>query len=510
MDKASRAIRRSGVKLLSLSSGHGDLNVLVSDIKDIKNCAKAFMNAQNLASQDMSRWASHEENKAVQIYLVIYHFDGIHESHLKEYRQMFEMILEGEKHVTQAKDNLDYCQEKEMKVRKEMRKVAKRASAIELRILQSRVEMAEKAREGAQSEVSERVRENEAVKLIRLKEGLLKMSSAYMELASQCNTIFMAERDIALQLPDVHGREIETIKYSGAGTTRFIVEKAKEKVQSYASSDVSSDPPPPYTPPESSNRASNHRSSAESSRIPHSSSDQRLVQSQIYDTPNVRPNPAQHRHSVPYDTRPLPGNRRSSDYHLRSRSDNNMCQMNQYTECSGMPTVRSSQSLPGEGIAYPSQGIIRENSGNTLSSQGSAQGIAYSSPGISSTERRSDQEGVSMNAINQSPAETFIHTNIVQIQQVVDLPPLEANCTKARETLGAEYNTDSTNPKRWATEHSSSGADFEDNFQFADEDDQLSDVGTNVRPVPAPRRCSSGEGYATAEEENEGACKDKN
>ena len=41
---------RSGVKLLSLSGGHGDLNVLVSDIKDIKNCAKAFMNAQHLGN----------------------------------------------------------------------------------------------------------------------------------------------------------------------------------------------------------------------------------------------------------------------------------------------------------------------------------------------------------------------------------------------------------------------------------------------------------------------------
>ena len=26
--------------------------------------------------------------------------------HLKEYRQMFDMVLEGEKHVTQAKNNL--------------------------------------------------------------------------------------------------------------------------------------------------------------------------------------------------------------------------------------------------------------------------------------------------------------------------------------------------------------------------------------------------------------------
>jgi hypothetical protein len=42
--------------------------------------------------------------------------------------------------------------------------------------------------------VTERVRENEAVKLIRLKEGLLKMSGAYIELVTQGGTLFTAQR----------------------------------------------------------------------------------------------------------------------------------------------------------------------------------------------------------------------------------------------------------------------------------------------------------------------------
>lgn len=42
--------------------------------------------------------------------------------------------------------------------------------------------------------VSERIRENEAVKLIRLKEGLLRMSGAYCELSHKANVVFTAQR----------------------------------------------------------------------------------------------------------------------------------------------------------------------------------------------------------------------------------------------------------------------------------------------------------------------------
>lgn len=35
------------MKLLSLGGGHGDLNMVISEQKDVKNTAKAFMAAQN-------------------------------------------------------------------------------------------------------------------------------------------------------------------------------------------------------------------------------------------------------------------------------------------------------------------------------------------------------------------------------------------------------------------------------------------------------------------------------
>ena len=44
--------------------------------------------------------------------------------------------------------------------------------------------------------VLKHVKENEAVKLIRLKEGFVKMSNAYIEMSHKCNTVFTAQRVI--------------------------------------------------------------------------------------------------------------------------------------------------------------------------------------------------------------------------------------------------------------------------------------------------------------------------
>ena len=59
------------------------------------------------------------------------------------------------------------------------------------------------------------MRENEAIKLVRFKEGLLKLSTAYAVLGRKCAIVFEAQRDISLMLPDVHEKDLEDIKYTG-------------------------------------------------------------------------------------------------------------------------------------------------------------------------------------------------------------------------------------------------------------------------------------------------------
>jgi hypothetical protein len=63
--------------------------------------------------------------------------------------------------------------------------------------------------------VSDRIQENETMKLIRIKEGLLKLSDSYLELAQKCCIIHEAHRDVAYQIPDVHNKELHEIRYTG-------------------------------------------------------------------------------------------------------------------------------------------------------------------------------------------------------------------------------------------------------------------------------------------------------
>jgi hypothetical protein len=70
--------------------------------------------------------------------------------------------------------------------------------------------------------VSDRIQENEAVKLIRVKEGLLKLSDSYLELAQKCCIIHESHRDVAYQIPDVHNKELYEIRHTGIATNAIL------------------------------------------------------------------------------------------------------------------------------------------------------------------------------------------------------------------------------------------------------------------------------------------------
>lgn len=241
MEKASRAIRRSGTKLLS-SLGDGtnsDMNVMISELKNVRNSMKTQITAQTSASQDILRWAASEENRAIQdvcnhvaeLNLQWSEVQGEFNDCLKDYMKMLELVLEGEKHVKEAKNNLDTCEEKQKECQKKLKKTCKKGSVEERMSVENKVSHAQKARDVALLEVCEKVRENEAVKMIRLKEGLIKMSEAYMMMGKKCSVLFEAQRDVANLIPDVHGQNLEEIKYTGASYSQGYVQKAKEKVR---------------------------------------------------------------------------------------------------------------------------------------------------------------------------------------------------------------------------------------------------------------------------------------
>lgn len=181
--------------------------------------------------------------------------------------------------------------------------------------------------------------------------------------------------------------------------------------------------------------------------IPHNSSTSQLV---IYDTPIVRHGSGQPRHSIASDTPIIrPGSGGAS--RPRSRSDNTLHQSDHYAGASDMPSIRSSHSLSGKDIACSSHGIARGQSGNVLSAQD-----IYSS-----------KESIAQNAINEQAAQTIVHTNIVQIRQVIDMPAPETTSAKIIEDIGADYGRSNVGIRE-ASEHSTDGTVFE-NFQYADE-----------------------------------------
>ncbi|XP_074660736.1 uncharacterized protein LOC141913171 [Tubulanus polymorphus] len=264
MEKAAKTIRRSSVRLLSLTGGHGNLNMVISEEKDIRNTSKAFMAAQNSAAQYMMKWALQEDDRAIQdvvcqmgeLNILWTEVQREFTEQLKMFKQMFELILEGEKHIDQARNHLALCEQKEGKIKKELKKAAKFATNDEIRSLETKLLQAERAKDIAKLEFEDRIRENEAIKLTRFREGLINVSQAYIEMGKKCAIIHEAQQDIAYQLPDVQEKDIEDIKYTGSGATKQYVLKAKEKIKQYNrrarirayNTSANQEPPPPYTP----------------------------------------------------------------------------------------------------------------------------------------------------------------------------------------------------------------------------------------------------------------------
>jgi len=266
MDKASKALRRSGVRIRSIGSGHSDLQMVIAQLKDVRTTGKAFSAAQSSAMQDLVKWSLKDENRAIQdaltqvgeLFSIWTEVQRELNDHIKEFKHQFDMILEGAKQLDVAKGDLQAAEQKEGKIKKELKKAAKKATAEELRDMTSRLSEAEREKDIAQLEVVDRVREHEAVKMIRIKDGLFKVSEAYVDFAQKADVIFCAQRDIALQIPDVQDKDIQDIKYTGAGSTMQAVAVAKDKIKKFRPRRSSShhdrrssvgvdDLPPPYS-----------------------------------------------------------------------------------------------------------------------------------------------------------------------------------------------------------------------------------------------------------------------
>ncbi|XP_075739816.1 uncharacterized protein LOC119181094 isoform X1 [Rhipicephalus microplus] len=265
MDRASRAIRRSGARLKALNGGHADLNLVISELRDIRLAMKSFLTAQNAVAQDMVLWAQADENRIIQdVMAQLAELNALWTDiqkdfveHLKTFRHQFELILEGERQVDHSRSALAACEQKELRIKKELKRAAKKATVEEISNLELKLAQAERAKDLAQFETLEKVQEHEAVKLIRLKQGLLQLSDAYLALANKGALLFEAQREIAAHMPDVPPHSVlHDFKYTGSGAMKQAVQRAKDRVEQYHCYQYRliphcpsvEEPPPPYTP----------------------------------------------------------------------------------------------------------------------------------------------------------------------------------------------------------------------------------------------------------------------
>ena len=97
------SLRRSSVKLSSLGRGNGDLKMVITQLKTVKENANSYAKAQEKAMEDVEKWALKEENRAIQdcsqklkeVFDLWYDAQFQFAECLDELRHNFKMILEG-------------------------------------------------------------------------------------------------------------------------------------------------------------------------------------------------------------------------------------------------------------------------------------------------------------------------------------------------------------------------------------------------------------------------------
>ncbi|RXG70977.1 hypothetical protein Avbf_00435 [Armadillidium vulgare] len=171
---------------------------------------------------------------------------------LKHLRCNFDLLLEGEHHVDQAKQIYASREETERNLRRELQKAYNKATCEEIHLLRERLNRSEKAKELAHLDVVDRVKENEAVRMIRVKDGIMRFGSSYTQMAHKASIIFSAQQKIGSEIPDVHDRAIQAAKFKGSSGSSH-VEEAKKQLRCYSFSPTNRepsihDPPPPYSP----------------------------------------------------------------------------------------------------------------------------------------------------------------------------------------------------------------------------------------------------------------------
>lgn len=229
---------------MGLSSGHSELFVAISQLKELRTATKAQIAAQESAIDDLFKWSTKENNRAIQdviercseLCTFWTEAQKMFVDELKIVRNHFEMILEGEKGVDAAKGMVEASEAKEIKLRKEEKKLRKRSSSNidELSEIQDKIAKVQREKDYAEHEASSKVKDHELVKMIRTKEALKKLCSGQLQMFETGKIIFNAAHQVIEQMPELKiemtDQDIENMSYRGSSITTQIVLQTKNRL----------------------------------------------------------------------------------------------------------------------------------------------------------------------------------------------------------------------------------------------------------------------------------------
>jgi hypothetical protein len=153
---------------------------------------------------------------------------------------ILQMILEGERVVDAAKAALETAESKEVKLKKEQKRLSKKSFASsndELREVEDRLAKVLRDKDYADAEASIKIKEHEAVKMIRVKDGLSKFAQAQLDLSDKSSIIFSAAKEVADQIPDITSDmtddDLLGVQYHGGPVAMQAIMKAKDCLKQF-------------------------------------------------------------------------------------------------------------------------------------------------------------------------------------------------------------------------------------------------------------------------------------